>query len=382
MTTPRAHVDDRSLGYVPALDGLRAIAVAGVVMFHTALHWLPGGFLGVSTFFTLSGFLITSVLLGELRTTATVDLGQFWARRLRRLAPASLVVIAFAVLVSHTAITGWGDGFLRTDAWAGVGQVMNWHVAYWIPDSDIFRGIGPIGPYWSLAVEEQFYAAIALVFLAVRHRRDSRRWLVGIFVAGWVVALVSAVLMHSTIPREMFSTHIRVAELAAGCLLALGVERWGRPVSGALTNALAVGGLIVTLAVFLVTRETQTWVLSGGFALLSVLHVATIVGLLADGPAARVLSTRPMLWLGTRSYGIYLVHWPIIRIMRSDRMHLSGIPLATVQIAVSLIVAEALYRFVETPIRRRSSLTPRATALGWLAGSAAVALLALTLRAG
>ena len=380
MTATLATSPGNRLGYVPGLDGLRAIAVSGVVLFHAAPHQVRGGFLGVSSFFTLSGFLITSVLLAELTASGSVDLGAFWTRRIRRLAPASLTVIVLSILITHTRITGWGDGFLTTDAWAGALHVMNWHVAYWIPATDLFRGIGPIGPYWSLAVEEQFYIAMAILFLLVRRSRRPRPVLVGVFTAAWVVALVSAVAFDGSIPQEMFGTHIRMAELAAGCLLALAVERWGRPAAGTLTATLGAAGVITTLALFALADEDQAWVLAGGFALLSLVHVVTIVGVVGVGRSTACCTHPVLRWLGFRSYGLYLVHWPIIRILRSDRVHLGGWWLVAIQVATSLIVAEALFRLVEDPMRRRWRADSPTVIGCWLGATAATCVLALSLN--
>src|SRR4051812_6848630 len=166
MTTvvaePRAAETAR---YIPGLDGLRALAVLGVCCYHGGFGWARGGFLGVSTFFTLSGFLITTLLLREHAHGGRVDFRRFWGRRARRLLPAALLTLA-GVLVFHNAFTGLETAHLRGDVIAAVGYVENWwlihnHQAY----GAIFTAASPVQHFWSLAIEEQFYLFFPLLFV-------------------------------------------------------------------------------------------------------------------------------------------------------------------------------------------------------------------------
>ncbi len=376
------------LGYIPALDGLRALAVVAVLMFHAVPKVISGGFLGVSSFFTLSGFLICSLLLNELAATESVDLGAFWARRVKRLAPAALVVTVAAIVFTTTPWSGWGDGMRASDGVAGAVNVMNWHVIK-LPADQVLRVLGPLGPYWSLGVEEQFYAAMLVVFLVLR-RRPARAVgnLAALCVGTWIGSAALAVTLHRDHPREMFGTDVRAAELAAGCLLAIVIHQRGREfLSGRSTTARAIQvagwiGLVITVVAFIWGDEDQRWVRAGGFAALSIVHVAVISATLADGAMARLLAARPLVELGKLSYALYLVHWPIILSLRADRLHLDGGGLETwlltiVRIAVSLAVAVALNHLVEQPMRHRWNGTNRTAILGWVAATAAVSLLAI-----
>jgi peptidoglycan/LPS O-acetylase OafA/YrhL len=381
----------RGLGYVPALDGLRAIAVAGVLLYHVGETTysgrerppFSGGFLGVSSFLTLSGFLITTLLLGELRATETVDVAAFWSRRVKRLAPGALLVVALSILLNGTTLAGWGDGMLASDGIAGAWNVVNWHVMG-IP-TEGYRAIGPLGPYWSLGVEEQFYLAIALLFVVLRRwPRGISRNLGAIAAVVWVGSLTVALVLDTNHPREMFGTDVRAAELAAGVLLAIWLQGRAVPLkvaAGGDRAIQAVGwvGLATTLVLFLVAQLDQTWIRSGGFAALSLVHVAVILGVLSGGSMSRLLAWRPLVAIGKLSYSLYLVHWPIIISMRGDRLGLTGVPLALARIAGSFAGALILYFCVEKPLRHRWKSTPWPTIAIWLAATTAVTVLALAM---
>lgn len=370
---------DRALGYVPALDGLRAVAVGAVLIFHLSPDLMPGGFLGVSSFFTLSGFLITGLLLGELETVRSVDLGRFWARRVKRLVPAALAVTVAALLLTLTPWAGWGKGLMDSEVVAAAFNVVNWHLIA-LPAE---RFPGPVGPFWSLGVEEQFYAAMALVFLVLRRRPDrAAPRLAALAAVVWAVSLAVAVMLHTDHPREMFGTDVRSAELAAGALLAVWVRRVGvgsLRTDGTRRRVIGVAGwvgLALTLVAFRWGHEDQGWVLAGGFAALSLVHCAVITGALSDGRMARLLGTRPMVAVGKLSYALYLVQWPVILTLRSDRMHLSGAPVVLVRLAVCLAAAVALHLAVERPIRHHWRASNRVTIVAWLVAMVAVSGLA------
>jgi peptidoglycan/LPS O-acetylase OafA/YrhL len=386
-TAPVQHV--KALGYQPALDGLRAIAVAGVLLYHVGETTysgssnppMKGGFLGVSSFLTLSGFLITTILLGELRSTQTVDVAAFWSRRVKRLAPGALLVVALSIVLTRTSLAGWGSGMLASDGIAGAWNVVNWHVMT-IPTND-YRALGALGPYWSLGVEEQFYLAMAVLFVVLRRWPSMISRNLGV-VAGtvWVGSLATALALHADHPREMFGTDVRAAELAAGMLLAIWFQGRALPlrISPQTDRLVRIAGWIglgVTVALFFVAQLDQPWVRNGGFAALSIVHVAVILGALSRGSMARVLAWRPLVALGKISYSLYLVHWPIVISLRGDRLGLSGVWLAVIRIVGSLVGALILYFGVEKPLRRHWRSTPLATIAIWVAASAAVTVLAL-----
>ena len=371
-----------TLGYMPALDGLRALAVVGVMLFHAVANVMPGGFLGVSSFFTLSGFLITTLLLDELTGTGHIHIGRFWARRVKRLAPAALTVTAAAILFTRTPWAGWGHGMQASDGVAGAVNVMNWHVMT-LADQP-YRVLGPLGPYWSLGVEEQFYAVMAIGFLMLRRSPTTASRRLGRTAVGvWIGSAAIAVLMHSDHPREMFGTDVRAAELAAGALLAVAVQRVGvtwfssDERRGRRLNAAGWAGVVLTVGLFVFATLNQPWVRAGGFAALSIVHVAVISGAMSGRSLARVLAWRPFVEVGKLSYSLYLVHWPVMLSLRGDRLNLGTAPLAVVRLSASVAVAVVVHVLVERPVRRHWGAAPRPTIIAWIGATLAVSALAL-----
>ncbi len=373
--------------YLPALDGIRAFAVVAVVLYHaeavsSGSPRFGGGFLGVSVFFTLSGFLIGSQLLRERERAATIDVGGFARRRVARLVPAALATITIVVVISRTGAAAWGvpAGFAPADAAAAVWNVTNWHLIG-LSDAQLFRLFHPLTHFWSLAVEAQLYVALALACWAVG-RRPLRRPLAAIAAGGWALSAVVAVVVHGSLRREEFGTDIRLAEFAAGVLLAvalptiqrLAVDR--RPLADALGVAAMVGfGVLVAL-----TARDDAWLASGGYALVSVLWVIWLVAAMEGHWVPRLLSLRPLVWLGTISYSLYLVHWPIVLMLKDDRLGTGRWPGLVVRVAVSLVVAVALHHTVERPLRRSIATRPtRGVLVGWLAAAVAVTVLAALL---
>jgi peptidoglycan/LPS O-acetylase OafA/YrhL len=368
----------RTIAYEPGIDGLRALSIVGVLLFHacatSSLHgWVRGGNLGVSVFFTLSGFLITTLLLVEHERSGRLDLRRFWSRRIRRLAPASLSVV-FSVVVLST--TSWFD-LRRADAMAAIWSVTNWHVIIGGQDRLLQTIVGPLGPTWSLAVEEQFYVLLALgVWLAGRTTRPSRSIAIG-SLAVIVVSVALANLASDWSPRLEFGTDIRSAELAVGCLLAV-IVRTRRPWLEDRSDLADVAGVLAifgSIALFL-TAGTAPWLLRGGHVLVALVSAVTIVSVLAHGRVHRAMSVAPFVAIGRWSYSLYLVHWPVFLVMNADRVGLDGVALVVSKLAVALVLSIALHHLVEQPLRGSSASA--STIFGaWLAASLAVSVLAL-----
>jgi peptidoglycan/LPS O-acetylase OafA/YrhL len=355
-----------SLPHVDALDGLRGMAVAGVLLFHGG-H-LTGGYLGVDLFFVLSGFLITSLLLVEGRDTEHIALGSFWARRARRLLPALGGLIVGVAVYCVVFAQPSELSRIRGDAFATVGYVANWHsiatgTDYWA----LFRTPSPLEHTWSLAIEEQFYLVWPLVFtglLAWRKRRTPQAVLVVAILGAVASTLLMLVLYDKTDPsRVYYGTDTRATGILLGAALAALLVMRGPVLTRAARVGLEVAGWVgvVVLAVAWTQLDGKSDTLyQGGFlvcGLAAILVIGTVVHpqRMALG---RALSLRPLCLLGIISYGLYLWHWPVDLVLDADRTRIDGWPLFFVQTAVAIGIAAVSYRWLERPIRR-GALTAR-----------------------
>ncbi|MET0663322.1 MAG: acyltransferase [Ilumatobacteraceae bacterium] len=370
------------LRYHPSLDGLRAIAVTLVVLYHagatSGLPGLaPGGFIGVSVFFTISGYLVTTILLREGAPDGrigAIDFGRFWARRVKRLWPASLCVVAVAVVLSSWA---W-SGMIAPDAFAGVYGYTNWYVIWSGADELLRTIVGPLGPFWSLAIEEQFYLLLTVTVLLCWRTRNPIRWLTVAVVAGWFGSLAAQLLISGPQYRLEFGTDTRGGEILAGCGLAILLhhrpellDRWRRWAAPAGAVALAA---IIVLA--LTNDYDPPWLLRGGYSALSLFSAVLVLALLVPNRLTSTLGWRPLAAVGIASYSIYLVHWPVILVLTPARTGMSTWGLVALKIMVAGIVAAGLHLVVEQPVRR-ALVRNRTVAVGWLAATAAVSGLAI-----
>jgi peptidoglycan/LPS O-acetylase OafA/YrhL/lysophospholipase L1-like esterase len=360
-TTPaRDQRVTRALPYVPALDGIRALAVAGVLLYHGEVARVPGGFVGVDVFFVLSGYLITSLLLAEMGGTGRIDLRRFWARRARRLLPAAFLVIAVCVVVAAVFLPE-GAGRTRSDALWSFVYLNNWHEilaahSYFAA----FERPSLLQHLWSLAVEEQFYLLWPLA-LAACLARLGRRGTVAVTAAGAVAsALAMALLMHpgGDPSRVYFGTDTHASGLLIGALLAFAWPMGGfrsapPPRAVALLDAAAVIGLASVLGAMASFRDYDPQVYRGG--LFAVSAGAALLIAAAVHPACRVarsLGVAPLRWVGQRSYGIYLWHWPVMALSRPGLdLAWSRWLLVPLQIALAVGLAAISYRWVEQPVR-------------------------------
>jgi peptidoglycan/LPS O-acetylase OafA/YrhL len=371
--------EQRVLRYEPSLDGLRAVSVLGVVLFHACATsslgtWFRGGGLGVSVFFTLSGFLITSLLVGDVDRNGTLDLRRFWGRRIRRLAPTALVVVLAVLLLS----TVHWLAVRTSDVVAAVWSFTNWHVIGSGQDKLLQTIVGPLGPTWSLAVEEQFYVVLAVLVAVASRTSRSIRTLVVVFTAMVPISILCANAVSDWGPRLEFGTDVRAGELAVGGLLALGVRRWGDRVEHhrASLDIAAAAGVVALITMFLTADYSPPWLLRGGFTLVAGVSAIVILGALAHGVTAAALSSRQLVALGRASYSIYLVHWPIILVVTSDRVGVHGWVLVAVKVVAGIAIAFVLHLTVEQPLRATTSLSLARTIAIWLTCSAVVTVVA------
>ena len=352
------------LGYIPALDGVRALAVAAVLVYHGDLGWFSGGFLGVDVFFVLSGYLITSVLLDAWRRNGgSLGLGRFYLHRARRLLPALLVMIT---VTSAYVVVFLPDeaSKLRGGVVASFGYVTNWYLIF--HQQSYFSAIGRppmLQHLWSLAIEEQFYLLWPLLLgLALKLWRPSRvKLAVTILAAAGVSALLMGVLYRagSDPSRVYYGTDTHSSGLLIGAAMAVLLPPWqlrgrlGRWAPIAL-DAIGFAGLLVLVWCFVNVSEFDSSLYRGGYLVFAC--VAAVVVLVAVHPATTItnglLGTSPMVWIGKRSYGIYLWHWPVFLVTRPGiDVPLTGIPLFVLRVGITVGLAAASYRFVEVPIR-------------------------------
>ena len=383
------------LPYMPGLDGIRALAVVAVMVYHANSDWLAGGYLGVEVFFVISGYLITLLLIAEHERTGTIDLKNFWIRRFRRLLPALFVMLlllsVWVALFERSAL-----GKLRGDVLAGIFYGSNWYQVWIGAGYSAGNDFAPLRHLWSLAVEEQFYVVWPLVMIAfvkVGSRRIAgiARWL---FVAAIAVTIAVALLSHggpqsavvvdqlgvaSTETPEAYwniggrliskpdALYLSTISRAGGLLLGSAFAMIWRPnaiMRGPLRNKSGLFDVVAVLG--FVGLGLMCWYVSfqpaqgvhpllfrGGFFLTGIASLAIIAAVTHQkAVTGKLLSLPVLVWIGTRSYGLYLYHWPIYQIIRNiaaKKLELHEFILAMV---ATVIITELSYRFVETPIRQ------------------------------
>jgi peptidoglycan/LPS O-acetylase OafA/YrhL len=371
--------------HLPGLDGLRGLAVIGVLLFHGGFSWAKGGFLGVSTFFTLSGFLITNLLVREWDATDAIRLGRFWVRRFRRLLPAALVTIGVVGLVWWRIGTPEQLAGLRADMLGALGYAANWRfLTAGTSYADLFSAPSPLQHFWSLAIEEQFYLFFPLVVMGLMHF-GGRRLLTAVLVAATAFSVVESMVLGGNIDRVYYGTDTRAAELLFGALLAVW---WSgrRSATGArhagddgrrATRAADLVGLVALVGVFwawTAVDQTSERLARGGFPVYALATTVVIYAATRPGLVTRFLSIPALRWAGLVSYGLYLYHWPIFLWLDEERTGLSTTPLFVVRMAVTTAVAVLSYFLLEMPIRRGTMVkTGRAALSAGLAGAAVVA---------
>ena len=391
------------LPYMPGVDGLRALAVATVFIFHAGGTWLPGGFLGVDFFLVISGYLITSLLVAEQRSGGRIDLWRFWLRRVRRLIPALLLAIAgtlVAMLILH-----WDEvPRLKGATLSAFAYVTNWYFIFAdVPYVEKFGRPNVFTHLWSLAVEEQFYLFWPLVLAVILIVLKLRPWAIGVLaVAG--AAFSTAWAWHLYDPyalpwRIYYGTDTRAVGLFVGIVgaillppsrlrpIASAAGRWGMEIIG-------LAALAGVLWCMFSIDEFENRLYQGGMLMLAIpaivliivsAHPQTLLGKFWGLPA--------LVWIGARSYGMYLWHWPVLMLTRpGDDVSISGAPLVAIQIMLVVGISALSYRFVEQPIRRnglaglrRAFATfdgkwrehPAQTIAAWMGVVAVVALISL-----
>ncbi len=385
--------DQGKLTHLGGLDGLRGLAVAAVVLFHGDWPWMTGGFLGVSLFFTLSGFLITSLLLAEHAHHGSISLRAFWTRRFRRLLPAAWMTLGLVLLVVWVTGTANEVSTVKGDLLASFAQVANWR--FFVDGQSygaLFETPSPLLHYWSLSIEEQCYLVVPLlVAWLVGITRGMRRLLTLVFGALVVISWSAPLVLDLSTDRTYYGTDTRLGELLAGALLAIAVARprvrralarsW--PVRTAVAS-LGVVGAAVSLLLWVAVEESSGFVTGGGLVLQSLCSVAMIAAvILPTGPLRALCAASALRWLGRVSYGVYLFHWPLLVWLDRERTGLDPAPRFALVVGLALVLAQLSADWVEQPIRSgRGLLRVGALRPAVLAVPVAVALVAGTLALG
>ncbi len=365
----------------PALDGLRGMALLVVLLYHGEV--LPGGFLALDLFFTLSGYLITSLLLEERRRSGRTSLPRFWGRRARRLFPALLVFIAGMGVFARFFATAFERAQIRADGLATLFYVANWHAV--LTGQDYWRSALSPSPFqhaWSLAVEEQFYVLWPLIVVGVLALRPSLKALWRATVTLTLASAVWSVVLHALGASDIRiyqGTDTRAVAILVGCALAVAERRdlLPRTASGRRAVELAAGAVLALDVVAWATVQGEDPNLYRGLLPLSGLAGVLVVAAAArraPGPVGRALTFPPFVKLGLISYGAYLWHWPLYLVLTPERTGLDGVVLLAVRLAATVVAGTLSYRLVEQPIRRGAF--PRT--IGPVAvGATALALLVL-----
>ncbi len=395
MARVDGHADAREIepipGHIRGLDGIRALSVLAIIAFHSDLSWIPGGYYGVDAFFVLSGFLITTLLLGEWGASGTIGLRHFWGRRARRLLPALFLLVAVTGVVMATlpGVLNTPNGF--ENALATVFYSSNWYLIH--AGVSYFSLSSQPSPWlhtWSLAIEEQFYLVWPIVVLVVlgfgtgrggarpswRDRlphlgrepapidpeRAQRRRLHLLFVLCCVGALASAALMallapHGYDARAYYGTDTRAQALLVGAAIAVGLMLWGqasrRPRCTQLAPGLALAGVAGTAALWATTAETSTFAFRGGFLAASLAAGAVVFGCVVAPRSlvVRLLEVPPLPQLGRISYGMYLWYWPTLLLTSNGRLDWGTYELFGLRVVLTVALAAVSYELVEKPVR-------------------------------
>lgn len=353
----------QAFAHRPALDGLRTVAVYLVVLFHSELTWMRGGFIGVDLFFVLSGFLVTNVMLAEHRATGSIRLRRFYARRVRRLLPAALVaIVIICLLASITEPRLVAMSFIN-DARSSLLYVANWNFLsastnYFADDVNK----SPFLHFWSLAIEEQFYFAFPLLLVVLtKFAQPVKKFTNLIFGIGtlFVASLALQIFMQQSNPmRAYYATETRVYQLAAGALLAVFLLHRSEH-SGTSFAKLPFHAAITPLALvaFIALAIGKGWFLSSLSAstrgILATAVAVSLIWLLEPhfpSPLQRIFSLKHFTYLGRISYGTYLWHWPLI-VLSKPLLSLSPLQLALFATVGATALSALSYELIETPVR-------------------------------
>ena len=354
--------------YLPSIDSLRALAVLAVIIYHVDVNYLPGGFLGVDLFFVLSGYLISSLIIKEFRKTGTVNLYNFYIRRARRLLPA----VYFMITVGLVVMVLFNEALLRKshlDAIFGYIYSSNWwYIFHKLDYFDSFGAQSPFKHLWSLAIEEQFYMIFPLLFLLVNGKKKSKdgtyklnKNFLYVVLGLILVSLIAHILLFdiNNISRIYFGTDTRAFSLLVGVVGAIlyPMERLHSkvtPQQNMIYSVVSLASIATLITVMVYTSEYNTWLYRGGFLLVAILGLIVII---SSGKQhtlmSKLLSFKPIVFIGKISYSLYLWHFPILVLTTPvSEIGNPNIFFVILRIVLTFAVAIVSYVFVETPIRK------------------------------
>jgi peptidoglycan/LPS O-acetylase OafA/YrhL len=376
-------------GHVTALDGMRGVAVLLVLLFHFKIGPFRGGFVGVTVFFTLSGFLICSRTLTEVGRSSGFAVKDFFERRIRRLAPAAIVCVLGVVIATNLIGTREQHASVTGDALAALANVANWRfLVNGTSYTDLFAAPSPLNHFWSLAIEEQFYLVFPVaVWLLMKLPPRVRAMSVAAVVSVALEWSAHAASGADSYNRFYYGTDARMSELLIGVIAALTLSYWRIPLNRPagrqrFTVTLLAAAALVTIVVGAMTYRNGAVSYQHGGAVIIALATAVLIigGLEGANGVARLLSARWLVWVGKVSYGAYLYHWPIFALSGKHWGPLHGLALGLAQLCLSLLIAGASFRYLESPIQRRRFAPLRPVLMrSWLKALAGVAILAVAL---
>lgn len=354
--------------YLPSIDSLRAIAVIAVIIYHIDANYLPGGFLGVDLFFVLSGYLISSLIIKEYKSTGTVNLYNFYVRRARRLLPAVYFMIT-VVLIIITLFNGVLLKKSYLDALFGYIYSSNWwYIFHKLDYFDSFGSQSPFKHLWSLAIEEQFYMFFPLIFLIFNRKSKSNnsnsklnKNFIYVVLSLILVSLIAHILLFdiNNINRIYFGTDTRAFSLLVGVVGAIlyPMDRLSERTTkkdNMIYSIVSLVSILVLICIMINTSEYNTWLYRGGFLLVAIIGLIIII---SSGRQytfmSKLLSFKPLVFIGKISYSLYLWHFPILVVTTPvSEIGNPNLFYVTLRIVLIFLVATGSYMFVETPIRK------------------------------
>ena len=354
--------------YLPSIDSLRALAVLAVIIYHVDVNYLPGGFLGVDLFFVLSGYLISSLIIKEYRKTGSLNLYNFYIRRARRLLPA----VYFMITIGLVVMVLFNEVLLRKshlDAIFGYIYSSNWwYIFHKLDYFDSFGAQSPFKHLWSLAIEEQFYMIFPLLFLLINRKKKSKdgtyklnKNFLYVVLGLILVSLIAHILLFdiNNISRIYFGTDTRAFSLLIGVVGAIlypmeKLHAKVTPQQNIMYSVVSLVSIATLITVMIYTSEYNTWLYRGGFLLVAILGLIVII---SSGKQhtlmSRLLSFKPVVFIGKISYSLYLWHFPVLVLTTPvSEIGNPNIIFVILRVILTFALATASYVFVETPIRK------------------------------